>query len=60
MNAGMNIIIFIVCAFLLGFVVIMKKDTLPQRLRRPLAIISIAMIIFAFFLICYSMFFMGS
>ena len=60
MDASSNILIFIVSAFLLGFVLIMKKDSLPQRLRRPFAIISILMIAFAFFLIMYSLLTMGS
>lgn len=60
MDASSNILIFIVSAFLLGVVLIMKKDSLPPRLRRPLAIISILMIAFAFFLIMYSLLTMGS
>nr|WP_249435864.1 hypothetical protein [Paenibacillus sp. Marseille-Q4541] len=60
MGASSNILIFIVSAFLLGVVLIMKRDSVPQRLRRPLAIASILMISFAFFLIIYSMFTMGS
>ncbi|GIP43364.1 hypothetical protein J45TS6_18230 [Paenibacillus sp. J45TS6] len=60
MDVSSNILIFIVSAFLLGVVVIVKKDSLPQRLRRPLAIISILMIAFAFFLIMYSLLTMGS
>lgn len=60
MDVSSNILIFIVSAFLLGIVVIVKKDSLPQRLRRPLAIISILMIAFAFFLIMYSLLTMGS
>ncbi|WIV20638.1 MULTISPECIES: hypothetical protein [Paenibacillus] len=60
MDVSSNILIFIVSAFLLGVVVIVKKDSLPQRLRRPLAIISILLIAFAFFLIMYSLLTMGS
>ncbi|WP_454190434.1 hypothetical protein [Paenibacillus sp. Marseille-Q7038] len=60
MDVSSNILIFIVSAFLLGVVIIVKKDSLPQRLRRPLAIISILIIAFAFFLIMYSLLTMGS
>lgn len=60
MDVSSNILIFIVSAFLLGVVIIVKKDSLPQKLRRPLAIISILMIAFAFFLIMYSLLTLGS
>ncbi|REK77487.1 hypothetical protein [Paenibacillus paeoniae] len=53
-------VIFIIAAFSLGAVIVMKRDTLPPKLRRGMAIISIAMIAFAFFLIVYSLFTMGS
>ncbi|MDQ6421844.1 hypothetical protein RB620_20660 [Paenibacillus sp. LHD-117] len=53
-------IIFIVAAFSLGAIVIMKRDSLPQSMRRGLAIVSILLIAFSFFLIAYSLFTMGS
>lgn len=52
-------IIFIIAAFSLGAIVIMKRDSLPAGLRRGLALVSIAFIAFAFFMIVYALFTMG-
>lgn len=54
-NSG-SVISFIIVAFCLGAVLILKKDTLPANMKRPLAIIAIIMVSFAFFLIVYSFF----
>ncbi|MBD2872965.1 hypothetical protein [Paenibacillus arenilitoris] len=53
-------VIFIIAAFSLGAIVIMKRDSLPPGMRRGLALIAIALIAFAFFLIVYAFFTMGS
>ncbi|WP_424766773.1 hypothetical protein [Paenibacillus sp. sgz302251] len=53
-------IIFIIAAFSLGAILIMKKDTIPPGLRRGLAILSIVFIAFAFFLIVYAFYMMGT
>jgi hypothetical protein len=55
-----TIIIFIIAAFSLGAILIMKRDSLPERMRRGLALIAIVLIAFAFFLIVYSFFSMGT
>ncbi|WP_036710508.1 hypothetical protein [Paenibacillus pinihumi] len=47
-------LIFIIAAFCLGAILIMKKDQIPAGLRRGLALVSILMLAFAFFLIVYS------
>ncbi|WP_028546330.1 hypothetical protein [Paenibacillus taiwanensis] len=47
-------LIFIILAFSLGAVLIWKKDSVPARLRRSMALGAIAFIAFAFFLIVYS------
>ncbi|MOA57715.1 hypothetical protein D3C78_1819430 [compost metagenome] len=52
-------IIFIIAAFSLGAIIIMKRDTLPPGMRRGLALISIGLIAFAFFLIVYAFYSMG-
>lgn len=52
-------VIFIIAAFALAAVTIMKRDTLPPKMRKGLALISLVMIVFAFFLIVYSLFTMG-
>ncbi|MFD0958566.1 hypothetical protein [Paenibacillus chungangensis] len=53
-------LIFIIAAFSLGVVLIMKRDSIPARMRRAMAIISILLIGFAFFLIVYALFNMGT
>lgn len=53
-------IIFIIAAFALGAIVIMQRNTLPPKMKRGLALISIFLIAFAFFLIVYSFFRMGA
>lgn len=60
MDAMTSSIIFIIAAFSLGAVVVMKRETLPPQMRRGLAIVSIAMIAFAFFLIVYALLTMGA
>lgn len=60
MDAMTSSIVFIIAAFSLGAIVVMKRDTLPPKMRRGMALISIALIAFAFFLIVYSLFTMGS
>ncbi|MFD1135521.1 hypothetical protein [Paenibacillus urinalis] len=59
MNVGMSYVIFIVAAFLLGFVIITKRDSIPDKLRRPLAIAALIMVVLAFILILYSMVSLG-
>ncbi|WP_238190919.1 hypothetical protein [Paenibacillus sp. L3-i20] len=60
MDPNSSTIIFIIAAFSLGLVVILKRDTLPPKMRRGMAIVSISLIAFAFFLIVYSLFKMGT
>jgi hypothetical protein len=59
-NPGGNILIFIISAFVLGAVLIMKRDTIPPSLRRIMAIIALALVAFAFFLLVYSFFTAGT
>ncbi|MDU2239048.1 MAG: hypothetical protein E7E23_00610 [Paenibacillus sp.] len=49
-----NLLIFIICAFALGGVVILNKDRLQPRLRRSLALASVLLIVVAFGLMIYS------
>lgn len=55
-----SVLIFIILAFCLGAVLIMKKDTIPPKLKRGMAIFAIVMILIAFILIVYSLLNMGS
>jgi len=45
---------FIIIAFALGGVLVWKKDTVPPKLRRTLALCALFFMLFAFFLIVYS------
>ncbi|GIP15405.1 hypothetical protein J40TS1_10470 [Paenibacillus montaniterrae] len=53
-------VIFIILAFSLGLILILKKDTIPAPLKKWLAISSLVMIAFAFFIIIYSLFKLGT
>ncbi len=53
-------IIFIISAFALAGVIIMMRDRIPSNLRRGLALTTIALVLFAFFLIVYSFYKAGS
>jgi len=55
-----NIVIFIILAFSLGAIMILNRDRIPARLRRGMALIAAAFILFAFYLIVYSFFNLGS
>lgn len=60
MNFTSTNLIFILLAFSLGVILIWKRDTLPDKLQRPLAITALCLIVFAFFLIVYSFFALGT
>ncbi|MCJ8010358.1 hypothetical protein MUG84_01200 [Paenibacillus sp. KQZ6P-2] len=53
-------LIFIISSFCLGAVLIMMRNSVPEKLKRGMASIAVVMILFAFFLILYSFFNMGS
>ncbi|BFH64243.1 hypothetical protein PAJ34TS1_48350 [Paenibacillus azoreducens] len=55
-----SILIFIISAFCLGAVLIMMRNSVPQKLKRGLAGTAAFMILIAFILIVYSLFKMGS
>lgn len=55
MNAE-NIVIFFIVAFSFGLILIMKRESIPDRLRRPLAIMAVIMVAFAFVLVLLSFF----
>ncbi|RED65605.1 hypothetical protein [Cohnella lupini] len=53
-------VIFIIASFGLAVVLILSRERIPEQLRRPMAIISIFLVLFAFFLIVYSFFRIGA
>lgn len=54
MNVSETFVIFIIAAFSFAFILILKRSSIPEKLRRPLAIMTLVMVVFAFFLIVYT------
>ncbi|OXM16912.1 hypothetical protein [Paenibacillus herberti] len=55
-----NAVIFIIASFCLAAIVLMKRDQLPERLRRPLAISAIVMVSISFVVLVASFFTLGT
>lgn len=53
-------LIFIISSFGLAVVLILTRDRIPERMRRSMALITIALVLFAFFLIVYNLFIIGA
>jgi mannose/fructose/N-acetylgalactosamine-specific phosphotransferase system component IIC len=51
-----SVIIFIIVAFSFSLIIIMKRDAIPPRFRRGLALTSAVMVVIAFALLLYSFF----
>lgn len=51
-----RIVIFLIVAFSFALVVIMKQESIPGKLRRPLAVMGLFMVVLAFVLLLYSFF----
>lgn len=56
LNNSPSIVVFIIVAFASAIILIMKKDTLPERLKRTMAIVALMMVCLAFILLLYSFF----
>ncbi|MED4602503.1 hypothetical protein P9314_17695 [Paenibacillus validus] len=54
MNNATSIVTFIILSFCLALILIMKKDTLPSGVKRPLALLALVMVAFSFGLLIYS------
>lgn len=54
MKSSDTFVIFIIAAFSFALILILKKNSIPEKLRRPLAIMALMMVVFAFFLIVYA------
>lgn len=50
-----SILLFVIASFSLAAILILKKDTLPPGMKRPLALIALVMVSSAFVLIIYSL-----
>ncbi|MGN7455348.1 hypothetical protein ACTHPH_11110 [Paenibacillus pasadenensis] len=55
-----NAVIFIIASFCLAAIVLMNRSSLPDRVRKPLAISAIALVSIAFVLLVASLFRMGT
>ncbi|WP_080840640.1 hypothetical protein [Cohnella massiliensis] len=53
-------LIFAIVVFCLGAVLIWQREYIPQKLKKPLAIFAALMILFAFGLIVYTFFALGT
>ncbi|WP_348632508.1 hypothetical protein [Paenibacillus sp. PvR098] len=51
-----SVVTFMILSFSLALVLIMKKDTLPPGVKRPLAIIALVLVSFSFVLLIFSFF----
>jgi hypothetical protein len=59
MPSSESAITFIIAAFVLALVLIMKKDSLPPRLKKTLAVFALIFVGSAFALIVYMLYNMG-
>jgi len=60
MNSSEALAVYLIVSFCLAAVVIMKRDSIPQPLRRPIAIATLIMIAGAFVMLLYTFFTAGS
>lgn len=49
-----SVVTFTIVSFSLAAVLILKRDSIPARIRRPLAIIAIFLVSCSFFLVLFS------
>ncbi|MBP1154740.1 hypothetical protein ACVLD2_001352 [Paenibacillus sp. PvR052] len=56
MSNAASVVTFMILSFSLALVLIMKKDTLPPGVKRPLAIIALVLVSFSFVLLIFSFF----
>ncbi|TVY06661.1 hypothetical protein [Paenibacillus cremeus] len=56
MDNSASIVTFMIISFALALILIMKKDSLPAGVKRPLAILALVMVAFSFVLMVYSFF----
>lgn len=48
MNNGSTPIIFIIACFAFAIMIIFKREQIPERIRRPLALLAVIMVLIAF------------
>lgn len=54
-----SIITFMIVSFALAIVIILKKDSLPDQVKKPLAMITLVMVISSFVMMLVYFFSMG-
>ncbi|GIP33845.1 hypothetical protein J2TS4_30550 [Paenibacillus sp. J2TS4] len=55
-----TVLTFVIVSFCLAGVLILKRDSIPDRIRKFLALTTLVLICFSFFLIVYMFFTAGS
>ncbi|WP_309120151.1 hypothetical protein [Paenibacillus sp.] len=60
MQSSGALAVFLVVSFCLAAVVILKRESIPDPLRRPIAIATLVMIVAAFVMLLATFFTMGS
>jgi len=59
MQSSSALAVFLIVSFCLAAVVILRRETIPPQLRRPIAISTLVMIVAAFVMLLVSFFTMG-
>ncbi|TCZ74261.1 hypothetical protein E0485_19970 [Paenibacillus albiflavus] len=54
-----SVLTFIIVSFVLALILILKKDSLPAKIKRFLAIITLVLIVISFILVLISFFNLG-
>jgi len=60
MDSSGALAVFLIVSFCLAAVVILKRDTIPEKLRRPIAIATLIMIAASFVMLLVTFFTAGS
>ncbi|MFD2117304.1 hypothetical protein ACFSTH_10400 [Paenibacillus yanchengensis] len=59
MSHAASMIVMIIASFCLAGVILLKRESIPDKARKPLALTAIGLILFSFFLIVYSLVTLG-
>lgn len=51
-----SVVLMLIVSFSLALVLILKRESIPDRLRRPLALLSLVLVAVSFALMVYSFF----
>lgn len=57
-DAG-SFVIFLIASFVFAWIISFKRDTIPEKLRKPLAMIAIGLVTISFVLLLFALYSMG-